>query len=128
MDRHVKTGFHFEFGDIVWFSYIEPMHTVNKHGIRLMQDKNEDMRFSLPKSGKYLCDYTDGKGKKKMLIEGAEPHTKKITTDSFRNTLKLLVEKLDKKDKRHGNSNLITQLTQMFPESPYYTTNPEWFV
>lgn len=123
-----KQRFHFEFGDTIWFAYIEPIHTVNKHGIRVMRDEGKDIRFSLPSSGKYITDSDNGRGKKLMIIAGAETHTKKITADSFRTALKLLVEKLDKKDKKNGNSILINRLTKMFPHSPYYIDYPEWFV
>jgi len=124
----LKKRFHFEFGDTVWFAYIEPIHTVNKHGIRVMRDKGKDIRFTLPKTGIYTGDIGNGRGKKLMIINGAETQTKKVTANTFRNALKLLVEKLDKKDKKNGNNVLINRLTKMFPESPYYNDYPEWFV
>ncbi|RLC45147.1 MAG: hypothetical protein DRH57_08580 [Candidatus Cloacimonadota bacterium] len=123
-----KQRFNFEFGDTVWFAYIEPIHTINKHGIRVMSPNGKEIRFSLPKSGKYIGDFENGKKRKSMIIEGAETHTKKITADTFRTALKLLGETLDKKDKKNGNSMLTKRFIRMFPESPYYTTNPEWFV
>jgi len=123
-----KQKFNFEFGDLVWFAYIEPIHTLNKHGIRVMGNNGKDIRFSLPASGKYIADFDNGKNKTTMIIEGAETHTKKITADTFRTALKLLGETLAKKDKKNGNSMLSKRMVRMFPKSPYYTTNPEWFV
>jgi len=118
-----KKRFHFEFGDTVWWCYYGEQYDIDKNGFK-RSGRVPKQIFSLPISGIYTADTTA----KKMIINNASTNRKKITADSFRNALKLLIYKLDRKDKKNGNTALISKLTELFPESPYYTTNPEWFV
>ena len=124
----MKPKIEFTIGEIVWYSYIESINNTNKNGIKLLSEKGKELNFTLPKSGQYMGDFDNGKKRKPMIIDGAETHTKKVIGKTFRQALKLLVEKLDRKDKKNGDNVLITKLTEMFPKSPYYNEHPEWFV
>lgn len=126
--RIYNTNTDFKIGEEVWWAYAYTKSgEVDKNGLQVLSQDNK-MVFSLPQKGLYKSDLPNARGISKMVIDGARNKTKKIVAKSFSNALKMLVTKLEKKDRKNKNTLLMDKLTEMIPTSEYYELNPEWFV